>query len=231
MRWFLLLSVMIGLAGCVTTAPAPGPNAVARAPQAPGASDIQRFQSVVSRVEPVAESICRSRARSANCDFRIVLDDRAGLQPNAYQTLDDNGRPILAFTRSLLADVQNADQLAFVMSHEAAHHIAGHIPRQQQNAMAGAILMGGLASLSGADSAGIEAAVNMGAGVGARRYSKDFELEADAIGTVIAHESGYDPVLGAEYFMRIADPGDSFLGTHPRNADRIQTVRRVAAGL
>ena len=71
----------------------------------------------------------------------------------------------------------------------------------------------------------------MGAGVGARRYSKDFELEADAIGTVIAHESGYDPVLGAEYFMRIADPGDSFLGTHPRNAQRIETVRRVAAGL
>lgn len=231
MRWFLLVSVMIGLAGCVTTAPAPGPNAASRAPQSPGAGDLARFRAVVSRVEPVAEGICRSRTRSSNCDFRIVLDDRAGLQPNAYQTLDKNGRPILAFTRSLLADVQNADQLAFVMSHEAAHHIAGHIPRQQQNAMAGAILMGGLASLSGANSAGIEAAVNMGAGVGARRYSKDFELEADAIGTVIAHKAGYNPVLGAEYFMRIADPGDSFLGTHPRNADRIQTVRRVAAGL
>ena len=202
MRW-LLLSVMIGLAGCVSTAPAPGPNAVARAPQAPGASDINRFRGVVSRVEPVAERICRTRSSAPNCDFHIVLDDREGLQPNAYQTLDKNGRPILAFTRSLLADVQNADQLAFVMSHEAAHHIAGHIPRQQQNAMAGAILMGGLASLSGANSAGI----------------------------VIAHESGYDPVLGAEYFMRIADPGDSFLGTHPRNAQRIETVRRVAAGL
>lgn len=230
MRW-LLLSVMMVMAGCVSTAPSPGQNAVARAPQSPVASDLERFRVVVNRVEPVAERICRTRSRSANCDFRIVVDDREGLQPNAYQTLDKNGRPILAFTRSLLADVQNADQLAFVMSHEAAHHIAGHIPRQQQNAMAGAILMGGLASLSGANSTAIEAAVNMGAGVGARRYSKDFELEADAIGTVIAHDAGFNPVQGAEYFTRIADPGDQFLGTHPANAQRIQTVRRVAAGL
>lgn len=230
MRW-LVLSVMIGLAGCVSTAPAPGPNAVARAPQSPVASDLERFRVVTSRVEPVAEQICRSRSRSRNCDFQIVVDDRDGLQPNAYQTLDRSGRPILAFTRSLLADVQNAHQLAFVMSHEAAHHIADHIPRQQQSAMAGAILMGGLASISGADSQGIDAAVNMGAGVGARRYSKDFELEADAIGTVIAHTAGYDPVQGAEYFTRIADPGDRILGSHPPNAQRIATVRRVAAGL
>jgi hypothetical protein len=32
--------------------------------------------------------------------------------------------------------------------------------------------------------------------VGARRYSKAFELEADALGTVIAARAGYDPLRG-----------------------------------
>ena len=92
-------------------------------------------------------------------------------------------------------------------------------------------MLGGLAALTGAGSGTVEAALDLGAGVGARTYSKDFELEADALGTVIAKRSGYDPVRGAEFFTQIPDPGDVFLGTHPPNAERIATVRRVAAGL
>lgn len=233
MRLFAIVaSIALVLQGCtVATGPAGTPAAASRPTPTADAADISQFRTVAARVEPVAERICREHARSANCDFNIVIDDRPGLQPNAYQTLDKNNRPILAFTLSILADVENADQLAFVMSHEAAHHIAGHIPRQQQNAMTGAILLGGLASLTGAGSSAVDAAVNLGSTVGSRSYSKDYELEADAIGTVIAHNAGYDPVRGAAYFTRIADPGDRFLGTHPPNAKRIETVRRVAAGL
>jgi len=232
MRLFaIVVSIVLIVQGCtVATGPAGAPAAPQPVPRA-GAADIERFRTVAARVEPVAEGICRKRARNPSCDFRIVIDDRPGLPPNAYQSLDEGGRPVLAFTLSILADVENADQLAFVMSHEAAHHVAGHIPRQQQNAMTGAILLGGLASLTGAGSSAVDAAVDLGASVGARSYSKDYELEADAIGTVIAHEAGYDPVRGAAYFTRIADPGDRFLGTHPPNARRIETVRRVAAGL
>ena len=131
----------------------------------------------------------------------------------------------------ILAATRNEDELAFVMSHEAAHHIAGHIPRQQQNATTGAIVLGGLASLMGANSGAVDAAVDLGATVGARTYSKNFELEADAIGTVIAKESGFNPVLGAEFFTQIPDPGNTFLGTHPPNAERIEMVKCVNAGL
>jgi len=226
----VLLLVALVLPGCGGM-PAPVASAPAGPKPSPDARDVARFRAVVARVEPEAERICRSRSAAASCDFRIVIDDRPGQPPNAFQSLDRQGRPIIAFTLSILADVGNADQLAFVMSHEAAHHIAGHIPRQQQDAMTGAILLGGLISLSGGDPSAVEAAANLGASVGARTYSKDYELEADAIGTVIAHEAGYDPVLGASYFTRLADPGDRFLGTHPPNAQRIETVRRVAAGL
>ncbi|MCT8159131.1 M48 family metalloprotease [Pseudoruegeria sp. SHC-113] len=189
------------------------------------------FTSVVKRVEPVAEAECRARTQNTNCDFRVVVDDRPGQPPNAYQTVDRSGRPILAFTIPLIADVKNEDELAFIMGHEAAHHISAHLTKQQDNAMAGALVAGILASQLGGDATAIEAAQEFGATVGARSYSKDFELEADALGTVIAHRAGYDPVKGAEYFTRIPDPGNRFLGTHPPNAARMQTVRATAARL
>ena len=166
-----------------------------------------------------------------NCNFNIVVDDRPGQPANAFQTLDKNGRPIVAFTLALIAEARNEDELAFVLGHETAHHIAGHISRQQQNAVAGAVVAGGLAVLLGGDSSAIEAAQRTGAQVGARSYSKNFELEADALGTVITARAGYDPVRGAQFFARIPDPGDRFLGTHPPNASRLDTVRRTAAGL
>jgi predicted Zn-dependent protease len=71
----------------------------------------------------------------------------------------------------------------------------------------------------------------MGAGLAARRYSKEFELEADLIGTRIAFAAGYDPVLGAAFFDRLPDPGDRFLGTHPANASRKTLVQRETARL
>lgn len=189
------------------------------------------FAQVVRRVEPVAERVCRERTTGVDCDFRILVDDRPRLPPNAYQTLDDNGRPIIAFTVALIADARNADELAFVMSHEAAHHIRGHIARQKQNAAAGAVIFAGLASITGGDASAVEAAQRIGANVGARTYSKDFELEADELGTIVTARAGYDPLKGAQFFNRIPDPGDRFLGTHPPNAQRLETVRRTASRL
>ncbi|MFT5342626.1 MAG: putative Zn-dependent protease, partial [Paracoccaceae bacterium] len=58
-----------------------------------------------------------------------------------------------------------------------------------------------------------------------------FELEADQLGTVITYYAGYNPLVGAQFFAHIPDPGDRFLGTHPPNAARLATVRRTSAQL
>ncbi|MEO0567699.1 MAG: M48 family metallopeptidase [Pseudomonadota bacterium] len=236
MRWIGLVAASF-LAGCLSTTEDPGPKeptqqqAAARTIKKPNSAQVARFKQVVKRVEPVAERYCRQRTEGSNCDFKIIVDDRPNLPPNAYQTLDKNGRPILAFTPALIADVRNSDEIAFILSHEAAHHVRGHIPRQQQNATVGALVVGSLAGILGAGSSAVQNAANVGATVGARTYSKDFELEADATGTVIAKQAGYNPVRGAEYFNRIPDPGDVFLGTHPPNAQRVAIVKKTAAGL
>ncbi|MFY0647489.1 M48 family metallopeptidase [Sulfitobacter geojensis] len=224
----LLAGCDVAPVGQAPTAPVPAPSTT---PAMSANQAARSFVRVVQTLEPVAERECRARTSGVNCDFNIVVDDRPGQPANAFQTLDKNGRPVVAFTLALIADARNEDELAFVLGHEAAHHIGGHIARQQQNAVAGAVIFAGLATLSGGGAEAVRSAQKLGAEVGARSYSKDFELEADALGTIITKRAGYDPLRGAEFFTRIPDPGDKFLGTHPPNASRIDVVRRTAAGL
>lgn len=231
--WGLLLAAV--LSGCTMAAPpppspAPAPRPVAVAPDFPTAA--RNFVTVVDRVKPVAETYCREKRPDLNCSFRIVIDDRAGAPPNAFHTLDPaTGQPLIGFSLALIADARNADELAFVLGHEAGHHIAGHIPRARNTALTGALILGTLAALGGADPSIVQTATDVGASVGARRYSKDFELEADVLGTVIAHRAGYDPQRGAGFFDRLPDPGNRFLGSHPPNSQRIAVVQQTANAL
>ncbi|OSQ44947.1 M48 family metallopeptidase [Marivita geojedonensis] len=239
MRWLVLLAFAV-LAACdVATTASPGaarpqssaPQLTEQEARSRAGIAARQFVSVVETVEPVAERECRMMAPRANCDFQIVVDDRPGQPPNAFQTVDRNGRPILAFNLGLIASVENADELAFVMGHEAAHHVLGHLGRTQQNAAVGAVILSGLVALGGADAAAVQSAEQIGASLGARTYSKDFELEADRLGTIITARAGYNPVRGAQFFNRIPDPGNRFLGSHPPNAARMEMVRRTAEGL
>lgn len=239
LRWMMALTGLALVAACdeaaVVSAPLPTNVAVVpqnvpdelRTPQ----QSARAFVEVVRQMEPVAERECRARTRGVNCDFDIRVDDRPNQPANAFQTLDDNNRPLIVFNVALIDQARNKDELAFVFGHEAAHHIRGHIARQRENAAAGAVIFGSLASITGGDPGAVEAAQRIGATVGSRTYSKDFELEADALGTILTARAGFQPVRGAAFFNRIPDPGDRFLGTHPPNAERIEIVRRTAAGL
>ena len=236
MRNIVMAVVALTLSGCVTATgpepqqPPPKQPVAASAPPAVSQNRAARnFLAVVKRMEPVAERECRRRAFGTNCDFKIVVDDRKGQRSNAYQKLDKSGRPVIVFTRALINETRNQDELAFVLGHEAAHHIEGHIPKTQQSAVAGAVVGGLLAAVLGVDDAGIQEAQRLGGAVGARTYSKEYELEADSLGTIITKHAGYDPVRGAAFFSRIPDPGDRFLGSHPPNAKRIAIVRRTVA--
>lgn len=231
MRLSAIICATLLLAGC---APLPATEVTPQRPMpisdpgpklAPAAARAA-FAQAEARVEPVAERICRERTRGANCDFDIAIDTRQGDIANAYQSRDPSGRPIIRFTTALVNDARNADELAFVVGHEAAHHILGHLDQQAQTATAGALLGGIVAQLGGLDPNALQ---NVGAGLGTRVYSKNHELQADDLGAEIAIRAGYDPVKGLGFFQRLPDPGDRFLGSHPANADRIAVVRRRAA--
>ena len=102
------------------------------------AAQAQRaFARVATTMEPVIERECRTKTTGLDCDFRIVIDGNPNSPANAYQTLDANKRPIIAFTQKLILDAGNADELAFVMGHEGAHHILNHIGRQKKTLLRG----------------------------------------------------------------------------------------------
>ncbi|WP_172331080.1 M48 family metallopeptidase [Mangrovicoccus sp. HB161399] len=233
----MLLGAVVAVQGC-TVAVAPQSSGSTRVPQAKTESGTpapapatKNFATIVARVEPVAEQVCRSTPGTRNCDYRIVLDRDPSKPANAYQTLLDSGQPMLVVNQTLIDDLKNADEIAFVISHEAAHHIEDHIPRQQSSTEAAAIAAGLAAAALGGNSAVIANAQQIGAFAGSRAYSKDYELEADSLGAQIAYYAGYDPVVGIGYFTRARDPGDQFLGTHPPNAERIKEVKDTMARL
>ena len=73
-------------------------------------------------------------------------------------------------------------------------------------------------------------AEHFGARLGGRKFSKTYELEADWLGTWIATIAGHD-ALRRSFFMRMSDPGDQLLSTHPPNQARVETVQKAMKDL
>lgn len=241
-RLTALIVGALALSGCATQPlPLPAPGPVVAPPPAPvvaaagprdASSTARAFVGVLSQMEPAVERECLARRRTPiNCDFQFVVVDDPNAELNAFQEVDRQGRPIIGFTLALIAAARNSDELAFVVGHEASHHILEHITQKTASARQGAILFGALATASGADAVAVRTAQNAGAQFGARYYSKEWELQSDYMGAVITALAGYDPVNGAQFFMRIPDPGDRVLGSHPARADRIAAVNRAMADL
>ena len=226
-RRFAALLALLLAASCAVVPPPP-PVASAAAPPTATVTRAQ-FDAVVRRMNPVATDVCRERSPHLRCEFTVILDDRPGQPPNAFHTRDRDGRPIIAFTEALIRELQSPDEIALIFGHEAAHHIADHLPLIQREAQRGALLGGVAALLIGADEATARQIMNLTATVGARRYAKPIELEADRLGALIAERAGYDALRGAAIFRRIPDPGNQFLATHPPNAERLREVERAVA--
>jgi predicted Zn-dependent protease len=226
----VLLLAVVALAACATT-PVPPATPPGTGGTVPPAVSPDQFLAVARDVEPVAEALCRAETPDQNCDFAILVDRDPRVGANAFQTIDRSGRPIIILTLGLVAILESRDELAFVLGHEAGHHIARHIPQQRQSAAEGARVFGEIAMAGGGNARDVARAAQLGAAVGARTYSRTAELEADALGTLIAFRAGYDPVAGAQLFTRLPEPEMRFLASHPPNADRMRVVRRTLAAL
>jgi len=235
----LRISSILILLISTSCAPTPQVKQMRQVPAQPAAAStvgedltsMATMRQIVARVEPIGEQICRDTRRVSNCDFKIEVDTSTPDVVNAYQTQEKDGRPLVVFSMGLLKTAKNTDEVAFVLGHEMAHHISGHIDQRRGSAGLGGLILGGLVAYSGGSAQGIDSAFDLGAAVGSRIYSKEHELQADEIGTLITHYAGFYPVRGSKFFIRIPDPGDEFLGSHSPNAARIDRVNRTIARL
>lgn len=203
---------------------------------------LERFESVAKRIEPHAEAMCRQETPDRDCDLhiRVELDPRA--PANAYQTVNSDG-PLIIMTATLLQGTRNDDEVAFVMGHEAGHHIAKHLDKQVQQQLVGALILGAAAAYAGAGNPNqyqaqqdVSNAMDAGAALGGHAYSQTYELEADMLGAYIAESAGYNAEKGSLLFAR--REGGSVKGeagamslwsTHPRSPERVATVRYAVA--
>ena len=202
-----------------------------------------RFNRVSRRVKPIAQALCEQEVKASNPDFdcNVSLEiDRKMTERNAYFTYAKPGNkgPVIRFSLPILQDAQSDDEVAFILGHEYGHLIGQHIEKGQQQALAGALIMGAFTAYANAYSASyggyydpnaVEENMLLGAAAGQRAYSKTYELESDMLGTHIASAAGYDPVKGARFFARDeavrSTAGNlSFWGTHPADSERIAMV-------
>ncbi len=203
---------------------------------------LQRYRRVVARVGPVGEALCLRETAGLSgfdCHVDIGIDTEMN-ERNAYFTYGDHARkrnPMIRVTLPMIHDVQNDHELAFILGHEYGHLIARHAQKKEQQAVAGALILGILSAAAAADNPYadpnmVSDNVELGYALGHQAFSQDYELESDTLGTLIARSAGYDPVIGACYFARgeaahVQDQRLSFWGTHPPDEQRLATVIAV----
>jgi Zn-dependent protease with chaperone function len=189
MRILSVLAAAVALCGCANVAVQDDP-----------------FDVVAADVMQAAKQVCLHRQGMDTCDFRIVRLSDPNLPANAIQTTDRSGHPLIAITDRMVRATANADELAFILAHEAAHHVAGH--RDRALAAYGSRIA---ASLGMAPPDGLAEPAT----------AHEIEFEADALGARIAAAAGYDPRRASELFTRLGVPeqGEG-LSDHPSNAAR-----------
>src|SRR5687767_14743821 len=162
----------------------------------------------------------------------------------AYEFDVVNARDINAFAlpggpmyvnRGMIEAARNEGEMAGVMAHEISHVALRHATAQQtkvnnplnQILGIGAILGGAiLAGEAGAQAGQVAAAGYF------LRYSRDYETQADTLGSQIMAEAGYDPRDLANMFQTIANQGGGrgpeWLSSHPDPGNRFQKINREA---
>lgn len=149
-------------------------------------------------------------------------------QINAFATPGGN----VFITRGLVERIKTESELAGVLAHEMAHVVQKHhLNDIRKHAQKGLVL--DLAQLKGGGGLAGEAARAV-ARVGLEGYirglSREDELEADAIGVVIAARAGYEPYGLPSVLQTLATVPSSnadmalFLKTHPSPNDRLKAL-------
>jgi metalloendopeptidase OMA1, mitochondrial len=243
--FFLMLAVSwVVLAGCATT-PYTGRKQVIMVSQEQElALGYQAFKQIRGKSRPAQDPALQARVRQVG--ERIAkAADRPDFQWEFVVFEDDKnanafclpGGKVGIYT-GLFKYIKSDDDLATVISHEAAHALARHAGERLSQGrlaqMGGTALGIGLAALGAGSTASRVA--TQGYGLGTQLgvllpYSRLQEAEADRIGLILMAKAGFDPESAVQFWERFATGKKDkaqvpqFLSTHPSDATRIQNMR------
>ncbi len=198
-------------------------------------------QSVVEHLAPPTKR-CTDPNRVRMID-EIIATLTAPLSNNPYalrvmvvndpivNALATPGGYILVF-RGLLERTRSPEELAGVLAHEFQHVLHRHATRARLQTVSGGLLVAALTGdASGVMGFGLESARTLGA----LRYSRQNEEEADAEGMRMLIRAGIDPG-GMIAFFEVLGRGDGkeavpfqYLSTHPQTEERVERLKLLAA--
>jgi predicted Zn-dependent protease len=158
------------------------------------------------------------------------------INSNVPQAMNLGGGQIL-ITRGLLEQLDTESQLAWILSHEMAHQLLGHLARARQRAAVASaiILIGSLAAGAFGGQLAAQGAAQLGsaaAGVGLAAFSREEEDVADLLALYIAEAAGYDPRQATGVMDRLTGLRDRYgssltvFSTHPSPEVRREQVRQ-----
>src|SRR6266567_7269801 len=135
------------------------------------------------------------------------------------------GGPTFVHAGLILA-ADNEAQLAGVLAHEISHVILRHGTNQASKANLMQIPAMLAAAVTGSNL--LTQLTSLGAAGLLLKFSRTDESQADALGTRIMNEAGYNPIEMAHFFEKLQAEGGSrapqFLSDHPNPGNRVTAV-------
>ncbi len=138
----------------------------------------------------------------------------------------------------LILNADSEAEIAGVMAHEISHVVAHHAVREQTRMNYAQFVTIPLIFVGGGLGYGIYEAANIGIPLTFLQFSRDFEAQADFLGTQYMYHAGYDPQALISFFEKVENlekrkPGmvAKAFETHPATPDRIQRTQEEIATL
>ncbi|HEY6359955.1 MAG TPA: M48 family metalloprotease [Vicinamibacterales bacterium] len=165
-------------------------------------------------------------------EFRYTFDVVNQKEINAFAL---PGGPMY-LNRGMIEASKNEAEMAGVMAHEISHVALRHGTAQatkgekfQIGAIAGQVLG---AIIGGAAGSIISQGSQFGLGAYFLKYGREYETQADILGSQIMARAGYDPRQMANMFKTIEAQGGrggpEWLSSHPNPGNRYNTINREA---
>ena len=192
--------------------------------QALKTSKVSPDKAANARVRAVGQRVVESAGLGSRPWDYAVFEDAA---PNAFVLPGGH----VGVTTGLLKIVDNDDQLAAVIGHEAGHVVAHHAAERQSQNLTSSLVLGVLGAAAGGDAArAIDAYGKSGAKYGfLLPFSRKQELEADRLGVDYMQRAGYQPREAVVLWLNMkiqGGPGSpEFASTHPSDASRIAALQ------
>src|SRR3954467_12830212 len=194
---------------------------------------VMRDEQVNSYLNSIGRRLVNAiPSRFQHSEFRYTFTGVNLKEINAFAL---PGGPMY-INRGMMEKAHNEGEIAGVMAHELSHVALRHGTAQATKAtnyqlgqIAGAVLG---AIVGGRTGSVIAQGTQFGLGTAFLRFSREYEKQADLLGTHIMARAGYDPRDMANVFRTIEKEsgpgGPQWLSDHPNPGDRYDYINREA---